>query len=224
MLCRSHIDYFLASDGAANSKAGDGRLEPEPHGDAPPDVYPYDPLLPVPSLGGRSCCFDLVAPMGPADQDRVERRNDVLVYTSTPIERDLTVLGPVTATLYAVSTAPDTDFCVRLCRVGADGRSINIGEGIVRARFRESLSDPRPIEPNQVYEYRLDLGPTAIRIPVGERLRVQVTSSSFPHWDRNLNTGGPLGKEGPAAARIATQTILHDAAHPSRIRIPMLPE
>ena len=215
-------DYFLHSGGAANSVAGDGTLDPEPPGAEPPDIYTYDPLAPTPSAGGHSCCFPIIAPMGPADQVGVEVLNAVLVYTSPVLERDLEVIGPVTATLYAVSSAPDTDFTVKLCDVSPEGRSINLQEGIIRARYRESLSRPTPITPDEVYAYRIELGPTAYLFRAGHRLRVQVSSSDFPQWDRNLNTGGQPGTEGAAHARVATQIVLHEGSYASRITLPIV--
>lgn len=216
--------FFLHSAGAANSINGNGRLSLEPPGGEPPDVYTYDPIFPTPSAGGRSCCFPTIAPMGPADQTAVELSNGVLVYTSAPLERDLLVVGPVQATLYAASPAPDTDFTVKLCDVSPAGQSINIAQGIIRARFRESLSQPKSITPGEVYEYRIDLGPTAHVFRRGHQIRVQVSSSDFPHWDRNLNTGGELGAEGAAAARVATQVILHQHNFASRVTLPVLEE
>jgi putative CocE/NonD family hydrolase len=160
--------------------------------------------------------------MGPADQDGVERTKLVLVYTSAPLERDVEVVGDVAVTLYAASSAPDTDFSARLCRVDEADVSTNLLEGIVRARYRESTERPSPITPGEVYEYRIDLGPVGVRLPAGHRLRLQVGSSDFPQWDRNLNTGGPIGQEGPTAARAATQTILHDERYPSRLTLPVV--
>jgi putative CocE/NonD family hydrolase len=135
------------------------------------------------------------------------------------LEKDLTVIGPVSVTLYAATSAPDTDFTAKLCVVSPEGRSTNILEGIIRARYRESSTEPRPITPDEVYEYRIDLGSTAYVFEVGHRIRLQVSSSDFPQWDRNLNTGGPLGLEIITQARVATQTILHDADHPSRLTL-----
>jgi putative CocE/NonD family hydrolase len=215
-------DYYLRSGGSANSINGDGELGLEPPGREPPDVYVYDPLFPIPSSGGHSCCFPIIAPMGPADQAEVEVLNGVLVYTSPPLEEDLTIIGPVSATLYAATSASDTDFTAKLCDVSPEGGSTNIQEGIVRARYRESLSDPKPVTPEEVYEYKIDLGPTAYVFKAGHRIRVQVSSSDFPQWDRNLNTGGPLGAEGAAQARVATQTVLHDSDHPSRVTLPVV--
>ena len=212
-------DLYLRSGGSANSINGDGLLGIEPPGRERPDVYTYDPLFPVPSVGGHSGFVPVVAPMGPADQASVEVLNGVLIYTSAPLEEDLTVMGPVSLTLYAATSAPDTDFTAKLCVVSSDGRSTNVQEGIIRARYRESSTEPKPITPDEVYEYRIDLGPTAQVFEAGHRVRLQVSSSDFPQWDRNLNTGGPLGQEGIAQARVATQTVLHDADHPSRLTL-----
>jgi uncharacterized protein len=216
------VDYYLHSDGLANSATGDGQLSTEPPGREPPDIFSYDPLFPVPSAGGHSCCFPNVAPMGVEPQGLPESFNGVLVYTSRPLERDLTVIGPITATLYAASSAVDTDFTVKLCDVWPDGRSFNIREGIVRARYRSSLVSPSLIAPDEIYEYRVELGPTANVFKAGHRIRVDVSSSSFPHWDRNLNTGGPLGEEGAARALVANQVVLHESRYASRITLPIV--
>ena len=214
--------WYLHSDGRANSAFGDGRLSIDAPGDEPADVFTYDPGVPNQSQGGHSCCFDFAAPMGPADQAPSEQYHQVLVYTSDPLAEDLLLIGDAEVLLYAASSAVDTDWTARLCRVDERGVSINLQEGIVRARFRDSLTDPTPIEPDRVYEYRIELGPVGIRIPAGHRLRVAVSSSDFPHWDRNLNTGGQLGAEGLSAAVVATQVVLHDAAHPSRVILPVM--
>jgi putative CocE/NonD family hydrolase len=217
------VDWFLHSDGRALSKFGTGTLSPEPPGAEPPDVCVYQPgFVPV-SAGGHSCCLDHLTPMGPADQDATERTKLVLVYTSAPLERDLEVVGDVSVTLHAATDAPDTDFSARLCVADEAGVSTNLLEGIVRARFRESHEQPSPIRPGEVYEYRIDLGPVAVRVTAGQRLRLQVGSSDFPQFDRNLNTGGPFGQEPASAIRAATQTILHNEAHPSRITLPIVP-
>ena len=215
------VHWFLHSSGRANSKYGDGSLSPDPPGDEAPDVFVYDPHAPVVSAGGHSCCDDILTPMGPRSQHGAERWSDTLVYTSAPLEADLELIGDVSVTLHAASTAVDTDFTARLCQVDPAGRSVNLKEGIIRARFRESLASPSPIEPGRVYEYHISLGPLAARIPAGHALRVDVSSSDFPQWDRNLNTGGPLGREGPEKTIVATQTVLHDRARPSRITLPV---
>jgi len=216
------VDYYLHSDGRANSATGDGWLSPEPPASEPPDLFSYDPMFPIPSAGGHSCCFPNVAPMGMEPQGLPEAFNATLVYTSPPLERDLTVIGPITATLYAASSAVDTDFTVKLCDVWPDGRSFNIQEGIVRARYRDSLSQPSLITPDEVYAYTIELGPTANVFKAGHRLRVDVSSSDFPQWDRNLNTGGALGREGLAHAIVANQVLLHQDRYASRVTLPIV--
>jgi putative CocE/NonD family hydrolase len=216
------VDWYLHSEGRANSVFGDGLLSPEAPGDEPADTFVYDPLSPVSSLGGHSCCDDSLTPMGPYSQEGSERWGDVLVYTSAVLEDELVLAGDLVVTLHAASTAVDTDFTARLCLVDPDGLSVNLKEGIIRARYRDSLSEPSPIEPGRVYEYRIALGPLALRVAPGERLRLDVSSSDFPQWDRNLNTGGQLGSEGPAAVVVARQTVLHDRARPSRVTLPVL--
>ena len=215
------VDWFLHSGGRANSAFGDGALSPEPPSDEPADVFVYDPSFPAPSRGGHSCCIEDVAPMGPAAQNATEALGTVLVYTSAPLARDLVLVGDASVTLHAASSARDTDFTARLCAVAPDGRSTNLQEGIVRARFRDSLAEAKPPRPGEVYEYRIALGPLGVRIAAGHRLRLDVSSSDFPQWDRNLNTGGALGAEGASAAVTATQVVLHDRARPSRLTVPV---
>lgn len=218
------LSYFFHSRGRANTAYGDGTLSTDPPGTEAPDVYTYNPLAPNLSCGGHSCCRASVAPMGPAGQEGSETLRNVLVYTSEPLSQDLVLIGDVSVVLYATSTAVDTDFAARLCRVDATGRSTNLQEGIVRARFRESLTQPTPIQPGTVYEYRISLGPVGVRLPAGHRIRVDISSSDFPQWDRNLNTGGRFGCEGPSAPVVATQMIYHNRAFPSRIELPVLKE
>ena len=157
--------------------------------------------------------------MGPACQADAETSKTMLVYTTAPLERDVVLIGDVAATLYAASSAVDTDFAVRLCVVDEGGCSRNLQEGIVRARFRDSLSEPTPITPGEVYRYEIGLGPVGVRVRAGERLRVDVASSDFPQWDRNLNTGGVSGREAAIKAVVATQVVLHDAEHPSCVTV-----
>lgn len=214
-------DWFLHSGGLATSSFGDGQLSQTPPESEPPDVFTYAASLPAMSAGGRSCCVEVIAPMGPADQSTREASRLVVVYTSAPLEADVLLLGDVVLTLFASSSATDTDFCARLCRVDVTGVSMNLTEGIVRARFRDSLTDPTPIEPGRVYEYAIDLGPVGARIAAGERIRVTIGSSDFPLYDRNLNTGGTLYGEPATAEVLATQSILHDSEHPSRITLPV---
>ncbi|MCL4289408.1 MAG: CocE/NonD family hydrolase [Thermoleophilia bacterium] len=215
-------DWFFHSDGRAIASYGDGTLSPEPPGDEPPDLYVYDPGIPVVSSGGHSCCDQALVPMGPADQSAAEGSKLVLCYTSAPLAADLELVGDPFVTLFAASSCVDTDFTARLCVVDAAGRSTNLQEGIVRASHRDPGAAPSPIRPDEVYEYRIALGPVGVRVPAGHRLRVTVSSSDFPQWDRNLNTGGPFGQEGPSAAKAATQVVLHDRSHPSRVTLPIV--
>ena len=216
-------DWFVHSAGRANSKYGDGTLSRVAPGAEPPDIFVYDPGVPIPSLGGHSCCFDTITPMGPADQHRAEVSRMILVYTSEPLDAHVELLGDVSVTLHAATTATDTDFTARLCVVDRTGRSTNLQEGILRARYRHSLSDPELLEPGEVYELRIDLGPVGAHVPAGSRLRLTISSSDFPQWDRNLNTGGTPLAESALVAAPATQTVLHDAAHPTRITLPVRP-
>lgn len=205
---------------------GGGRLTVEAPGEESPDEYCYDPADPVPTLGGNHSIgpynpglYEMALP-GPYEQSRIEARPDVLTYTTEPLERDLEVTGPVSVTLFASSSAPDTDFVARLADVHPDGRSINITEGVIRARFRNGLWDaPALMEPGRIYEFTIDLEATSNLFLAGHRLRLQITSSCFPLWDRNLNTGGDPATD--TTWQVADQRIHHDTAHPSRIRLPV---
>lgn len=189
--------------------------------------YDYDPLSPVPTLGGQT----LLGPAygsGALDQSPIESRPDVLVYTSEPLARGATLLGPVHATLFASSSATDTDFVARLTDVHPDGRSIVLTDGIVRASARESYpapgvvtsKEPSPIEPGRVYEYPVDLWATGVTLAAGHRLRVHVTSSSFPRWDRNPNTGASGHESGET--EVARQTVYFGGENPSRLTVTVL--
>ncbi|MFT4038770.1 MAG: CocE/NonD family hydrolase [Thermomicrobiales bacterium] len=214
--------WYLHSGGRANSRFGDGALSMDAPGAEPADIFTYDPAYPNPSLGGHSCCFGFVAPMGPADQQAAESGNFVLVYTTPPLAESVELLGEASVILYAATTAVDTDWTARLCQVHPDGRSINLKEGIIRARYRESLSEPSLLEPNRVYEYEIPLGPVGFHIPAGHALRVTISSSDFPQWDRNLNTGAAPFIENLTAAIPARQSVLHNAEHPSRLVVDVL--
>ncbi len=215
-------DWFIHSNGSANSKFGDGTLDRTPPGDEPPDLYIHEPGVPVPSMGGHSCCFDTITPMGPADQHTAEVSRMVLVYTSAPLEKNVEMVGDVEVTLYAATSAVDTDFCARLCVVDGSGKSVNLQEGILRARYRDSLADPGLLTPGEVYELTIELGPVGARIEAGSRLRLAIASSDFPQWDRNLNTGAKPLTDGPLESNPATQTVLHNHRYPTRVSLPMI--
>jgi putative CocE/NonD family hydrolase len=206
-----------------------GALSPEPPGgDEPSDRYDYDPADPVPTIGGVNSVLTMtqgaetpVRP-GPIDQRPLEARDDVLVYTSGKLDRDLDVIGPVEMVLYAASSARDTDWIVRLCDVHPDGRSIFVTEGIVRARYRNSNEGDSTelLEPGEAAEYRIRCYPMANRFRKGHRIRIDVTSSSFPRFSRNLNTGEDVGTG--TRIEVARQTVLHTAAYPSHVVLPVV--
>ena len=160
---------------------------------------------------------------GPRDQRVLEQRQDVLVYTSDELERDLEAIGPVEVVLYAASTALDTDFIVRLCDVYPDGKSIFLTEGIIRARYRGSVEGESVelLEPGEVAEYRIRCYPLANVFRRGHRIRLDVTSSSFPRFSRNLNTGEDVGTG--TRLQVAHQTVLHTSAYPSHVVLPVIP-
>jgi putative CocE/NonD family hydrolase len=214
-----YTPYYLHSQGRANSLQGDGLLNTEPPADETADKYIYNPNDPVPTCGGALLMPAIYRP-GPWDQRPIEQRGDVLVYSTPPLDRDVEVTGPIVVKLYAASSAPDTDFVARLVDVYPDGYAQNLTDGIIRARYR-SGSTPELLEPGQVYAYTIDCWATGNLFRAGHRIRLDVTSSSFPRWDRNPNTGGPLASE--RETRPATQTILHDASHPSHVILPIIP-
>jgi len=189
-----------------------------------PDEYNYDPKDPVPTVGGALLMPDVYR-AGARDQRPIEERTDVLVYTSEELAKDYTAIGAVYATLYAASSAPDTDFVARLVDVYPDGRSIGVTDGIIRASARESYPapgviepiKPSPIAPGEVYEYVIDLWATGITFEAGHRIRVEVTSSSFPRWDRNLNTGEDT--KDSSHSEVARQRIFHDPDRPSSVTL-----
>ncbi len=201
-------------------RAGGG-LSPERPGVEAPDRYDYDPEHPVPTRGG-AVLMTQEYPAGPLDQRAIEARSDVLVYTSMPLERDTEVTGPITVHLWAVSSAPDTDVVARLTDVSPDGRSFNLTDGIVRARYRRFAQGEPPslIEPGRPYEYVIDLWATSNVFKAGHRIRLQITSSCFPRWDRNPNTGHRFGAD--TELRVAHQEILHDREHPSHVELPLV--
>jgi len=189
----------------------DGGLSPDPPGAAEgTDAYAYDPASPVPTLGGAVLMTPEFRP-GPLDQRTIEARDDVLVYTSRPLQKDLEVTGPLKARLWTASSAVSTDWVARLCDVYPDGLSINIADGVSRVRG----------EPGVAAEHELDLWATSNVFRAGHRIRIQVTSSCFPRWDRNLNTGERVG-EG-TRMEVAAQRIFHDAGRPSHVLLPIVP-
>ncbi|MDH5291530.1 MAG: CocE/NonD family hydrolase, partial [Acidimicrobiia bacterium] len=213
------IRWFLHSGGSANSLHGDGTLSTvPPDGDEPAeDRFSYDPEDPVPSLGGANLIID----MGVRDQRPVEERRDVLVFTSEPMERPLEVTGPVSVELWASSSAVDTDFTAKLVDVHPDGYAMNLLDGIIRARYRDSASDPELMEPGRPYRFTIDLWNISNVFLPGHRIRLEISSSNFPRFDRNLNTGAAFG-EGTSGP-VAHQTVFHTAERPSAVVLPVIP-
>lgn len=213
--------FYLHSDGRANSLNGNGSLDRKKPLNEPFDTFIYDPANPVFSLGGHSCCNPAILVMGPADQRAQECRNDVLIFTSKPLANDMEIIGQVEMFVFAASTATDTDFTAKLVDVYPDGRAVNILEGIIKASRRESFSDPSPIEPDKIYEYNIKLGSTAMLFKAGHKLRVEISSSNFPVFIANDNSGKKLTESKSKNRIVAVQTIFHDAEHPTRILLPV---
>jgi putative CocE/NonD family hydrolase len=213
--------HFLHSGGQANSLHGDGTISTAPARPETADRYVYDPAHPVPTIGGPLCCDEQHLPPGPRDQRPAEARNDVLVYSTPALANDLEVTGPITLELYASSSAVDTDFTAKLVDVWPNGFAQNLAEGIMRARYRESQNEPKLINPGQIYEFKIDLWATSNIFRKGHILRLEVSSSNFPRFDRNLNTG--LEGNRAQESNSATNVIYHDDKHPSALILPIVP-
>jgi putative CocE/NonD family hydrolase len=216
-----YVQYYLGSGGQANGRDGDGVLGPTVVTRAGRDLFTYDPGNPVPSRGGTVCCTGNPKDQpGAFDQSDIESRPDVLVYTSAPLERGLEVVGPVKAVLYVSSDAKDTDITVKLTDVLPDGRSFNVLEAIQRLRYRDGFDRHVWMERGKIYRIEIDLHATAHYFAPGHRIRLDVSSSSFPLYDRNLNTGGKNYDE--TAWLKAENVIYHSPRYPSHIVLPLL--
>lgn len=214
------VTFYMQSTIYANSVFGDGVLSQEmPSGNAS-DSYTYDPMNPVPALGGGVCCNAGAALGGSYDQRGIEARADVLVYTSEPIEEDLEITGSIRATLFVSSDAKDTDFTVKLVDVYPDGTAYNIDDTIFRARYREGYDKQVFMEEGEVYELNPTPMTTSYQFKKGHRIRVEVSSSKFPQYMRNLNTGGNNYDETEGV--VARNTLHHTAQHPSKIVLPVV--
>ncbi len=213
-----YTPYYFHSKGSANTTTGDGTLSITKPFDEPCDTFVYDPNNPVPTLGG---CNLVGCPMGPRDQSEAEKRDDVLVFTSETLKSELEVTGPVKVILYAVTTAKDTDWTAKLVDVHPDGKPYNLCDGILRTRYKDSKDKPNLIQPGEVYRYEIDLWVTSNAFPPGHKIRVEISSSNFPRFDRNLNTGEPFGTGTKWIT--ATQIIFHDKERPSHVLLPIIP-
>ena len=212
---------YLGSSGNANSSSGDGILRWQPFRKSKLDSFVYDPKNPVPTIGGAICCNPKVLAPGPLDQTPVERRSDVLVYTSPVLREDLEVTGPVRVVLYVATSVNDTDFTAKLVDLQPDGKPLLICDGIQRLRYRLSLEKPVFVKRNAAYQINIDAGVTSYVFEPGHRIRLEISSSNFPRFDRNLNSVRPNADETRIAK--AHQTVFHEKGYPSAIILPVIP-
>jgi uncharacterized protein len=215
------VRYYLHSAGTANGLGGDGLLSPNAPGEEKPDHYVYDPDDPVPTVGGPLCCGALPTGIGPEDQRPAETRQDVLVYSTPAFAKDTEVTGPVSLDLYVGTSAVDTDFTGKLVDVWPNGFAQNLTEGILRLRYRHSEEKPELANPGETYHIRLDLVATSNVFLTGHRMRLEVSSSNFPRFDRNLNTGDTQARSTHMLR--ATNRVFHDRARPSALIVPLVP-
>jgi len=220
------VAYYLDSDGGANTRMGDGRLGTAKPAKAAADRFTYDPLAPVPTLGGGTwCCYsrsvlDTVEPAGAYDQSGIEMRADVLVYTTPPLTHAVEITGPVKVTLYLSSDRKDTDLTIKLLDVSPDGKAYNLDETIQRVRWRDGWDHPSFMTPGQVYKVEFSPLTTGNAFAAGHRIRIEVASSNFPHFERNLNTGGNNYDEKDPL--VAHNVIHHGPQYPSSIVLPVI--
>lgn len=222
-LARTHYTpLYLDSAGHANSAAGDGMLHWQPVRKSQADNFTYDPRNPVPTVGGNICCDPVLLPSGPLDQTRVEGRPDVLVYTSGPLADDMEVTGPVRVVLYVSTSANDTDFTAKLVDVQPDGRPLLVSDGIQRMRYRLSLNAPVFVKRNETYQISIDAGVTSYVFLPGHRVRLELSSSNFPKFDRNLNSFRLNADE--IKITKARQAVYHEKGYPSAVVLPIIPK
>ena len=215
-----YTKYYLQSNNGANGPTGDGKLALTPPGDGRPDQFEYDPKNPVPTIGGRLCC-GLAVPPGPFDQSANESRPDVLTFSTPPLEKDLEVTGFISLDLYAATSAVDTDFTALLADVGESGYARFLTDGVVRARYRDGTERAEEVVPGKVYKYTIDLWATSNVFKKGHRLRLYISSSNFPRFNRNPNTGeAMLGASRMVSAR---QIVYHDRKYSSALTLPIIP-
>ena len=218
-----YTDWYIDSDGAANTAAGDGTMSTRPPTGGRSDVFSYDPRCPVPTHGGRSFLPGgyIAANAGPRDQRQIESRDDVLCYTSAPLDSALTIIGPVRAIVYVSSSVPDTDITAKLVDMHADGRAMSVTDGIVRLRYRNSIEAESLLRPDAEYEVTVEMGSTAIVLAAGHRLRLEVSSSNFPRFGRNTNSGGVIADDTAEQVRVAVNRVHHRPDAPSRLVLPV---
>lgn len=211
------LNYFLASGGNANTAKGDGILTTKPPKVDKPDAFSYDPMNPVPSYGGNVCCTGNAVVGGALDQQKMEERDDILVYSTEPLKEGMEVSGPVELTLYVSTDVKDTDFTVKLIDVYPDGRAYNLDETIQRARYREGYDKVVWMEKDKVYKVKLGPLTTSNYFEAGHRLRIEVSGSNFPRFDRNMNTGGKNYDE--TSGPVAHNKVHHSAKYPTSLSL-----
>lgn len=212
--------YYFHSKAGANSLTGDGRLIAAKPSKSGTDHYTYDPTHPVPTMGGNTCCNPKQFGWGPMDQTSIEKRQDVLVYTTSVLARDVEVTGPVKVLLYVTTSTTDTDFTAKLVDVYPDGRAMNLTDGILRLRYRDGLDKPALAEPGKTYPITVDAGVTSNVFQAGHRIRVEISSSNFPRFDRNMNTGRANGMESNGV--VARQTVHYGGVMGSHVMLPVV--
>jgi len=209
--------YYLHSSGNASGKYGTLSVK-APSSEEPVDQFIYDPANPVASLGSQYQTFDFC---GPHDRSELQQRDDILTFTTAPLTEDTEVTGPIRATIWASSDAIDTDFTAALTDLEPDGKAIALCEGIVRTRFRNGTDKPEMMTPGDIYEFEIDMWNTSNMFKNGHSIRVEISSSNFPRYNRNLNSGNPIATD--TEITIANQTIYHDSDHPSHVTLPVIP-
>jgi putative CocE/NonD family hydrolase len=216
-----YVEYFIGGTGPANTSAGAGILTLEAARDNRRDTLLYDPARPVPTTGG-SHLPDGFGFVGPVDQRRIDGRDDILCFATPVLDRDVEVTGFVRMKLFISSSVVDTDFTAKLVDVFPDGRAINLCDGIIRMRYREGLSTPKMMQPGRIYEAEIDMEVTSNVFLAGHRIRVDISSSNFPRYDRNSNTGGFIAREAESDMVPALNTVHHGPDHPSRLILPII--
>ena len=216
-----YTPLYLTSGGHANTIKGDGLLEWKAPRVEKPDQYTYDPRDPVPTLGGAVCCDPKIFPWGPIDQRPVEKRKDVLVYSTDALKKEIEVTGQIKVVLYVSSSAPDTDFTAKLIDVFPNGEARNLCDGIIRTRYRHGLDKVELADPGAVYPVTIDAGVTSNVFLPGHQIRIEISSSNFPRFDRNPNTGRPVADE--TTLKKAQQTVYHERQYPSYVLLPVIP-
>ena len=211
--------YYFHSSGRANTRFGDGSLNTTPPADEPTDSFVYDPEDPVPTYGGNVSMYPSTG--GPRDQRAIQRRDDVLVYTGGTLTKDIEVTGRILTKVYAASSAADTDFTAKLVDVHPNGYAQLLAEGIIRARYRNSFKKQELLTPEEVYEYTVDLWSVSHVFQKGHKIQVEISSSNFPKYDRNPNTGHKYGED--AELQKASQAMYHNSQYPSHIIFPVVP-